>query len=86
MFTTYILFSTIRDKYYIGYTGDDLSVRVRKQNSNHKGFTGFTADWQVVYFEEYLTKKEAIQREKEIKQWKSRRMIEKFIGLEHPDL
>jgi len=86
MFITYILFSAICDKYYIGYTGDDLLVRVRKHNSNHKGFTGISADWQIVYFEEYLTKKEAMQREKEIKQWKSRRMIEKLIGLEHPDL
>jgi putative endonuclease len=86
MFLTYILFSAIRDKYYIGYTGDNLLERVRKHNSNHKGFTGFTADWRVVYVEEYLTKKEAMQREKEIKQWKSRKMIEKLIGLEHPDL
>ncbi|MDP1799991.1 MAG: GIY-YIG nuclease family protein [Bacteroidota bacterium] len=39
MFCLYILFSPTKDKYYVGHTGDDLVERIRKHNSNHKGFT-----------------------------------------------
>ena len=85
-FYVYILYSSFKNKYYIGFTGDDLAERIRKHNSNHKGFTGNIGDWKIVYQEEFQTKLEAMKREKEIKGWKSRKMIEKLIGLEHPDL
>ena len=81
----YILFSSSRNKYYIGYTGDNLEDRLRKHNSNHKGFTGSKNDWKIVYTESYHTKEQAYQRERELKKWNSRKLIEKLIGLEHPD-
>jgi len=76
MFTFYILYSSKRNSYYIGYTGDEITERLRKHNSNHKGFTGGFGDWEVVYSEKYETKTLALQREKEIKSWKSRKRIE----------
>ena len=85
-FYVYILYTPLKNKYYIGFTGDLLSERIRKHNSNHKGFTGNIGDWELVYQEEFKTKSEAMKREKEIKSWKSRKIIEKLIGLEHPDL
>lgn len=78
MFHLYIIFSPTKNKYYIGHTGDDLVERIRKHNSNHKGFTGGIGDWELKYSEEYVTKSEAMKREKEIKSWKSRKMIEKL--------
>jgi GIY-YIG catalytic domain len=57
MFSFYILFSSNLDKYYIGHTGDDITERIRKHNSNHKGFTGKVGDWKLVYSENYPTKK-----------------------------
>lgn len=78
MFHLYILFSPTKNKYYIGHTGDDLVERIRKHNSNHKGFTGGIGDWELKYSEEYVAKSEAMKREKEIKSWKSRKMIEKL--------
>jgi putative endonuclease len=63
-----------------------MDERLRKHNSNHKGFTGKTADWNLVYTEHYQTKEKAVAREAQIKNWKSRKMIEKLIGLEYPDL
>jgi putative endonuclease len=81
MFLTYILFSNILKKYYIGHTGESIEERLRKHNSNHKGFTGSIADWEVKYSEEFQTKSEAYQREMQIKKWKSRIMIEKLIGV-----
>ncbi|MEM6829549.1 MAG: GIY-YIG nuclease family protein, partial [Bacteroidota bacterium] len=45
----YILHSKKSDRYYVGATCDDLLERLRKHNSNHKGYTGKTDDWLVVY-------------------------------------
>ena len=81
----YILFSSSAGKYYIGYTTQRIQERLRKHNSNHKGFTGKSEDWLVVYTESYPTKSLAYSREREVKEWKSRRQIEKLIGSAHPD-
>jgi hypothetical protein len=32
------LFSEKRNKYYVGSTGDPLDERLRKHNTNHRGF------------------------------------------------
>ena len=79
-FTVYILYSTFKSKYYIGFTSDDINERLRRHNTNHRGFTGGIGDWIIVYTEQFSTKQEAMQREKQIKNWKSRKMIEKLIG------
>ena len=81
MYTVYILYSASKSKYYIGFTGDVMSERLRKHNSNHKGFTGSNPDWQIVHTENYDGKLDAIRREKTIKAWKSKVMIQKLIGL-----
>jgi len=86
MYNVYILYSTLRDSYYVGFTGDSLEERLRKHNSSHKGFTGRVPDWRIVYTENFSNKSDAMSREKEIKKWKSRKMIEKLIGLAHSDL
>ena len=52
MYFTYILFSKSLNKYYIGSTSD-IQERIRKHNSNHKGFTGKTNDWELVYTEKF---------------------------------
>ena len=80
MFYLYILYSTSKNKYYVGFTGDSLNERLRKHNTNHKGFTGGSGDWQLKYSEDFETKTEAIAREKQIKKWKSRKLIEDLIG------
>jgi putative endonuclease len=88
MYFFYILFSEGLNKYYIGHTAN-LEERIKKHNSNHKGFTGKLSDWKVVYCEEFSSKSLAYAREREIKNWKSRTRIEKLIdpvGSEHPGL
>ncbi|HET6722785.1 MAG TPA: GIY-YIG nuclease family protein [Chitinophagaceae bacterium] len=81
-----MLYSTSKDICYVGHTGDDLNERLRKHNTNHKGFTGKIGDWRIVYTEFYKTKSESYLRELEIKKWKSRKKIEQLIGFEHPDI
>ena len=79
MYFVYILFSEALNKYYIGSTSDSLDERIRRHNSNHKGFTGSAPDWVLVYHELCSDKTFAIKREKQIKAWKSRLMIEKLV-------
>ena len=91
-FYIYILYSCVKNKYYVGYTRNELKERIRKHNTNHKGFTGKVSDWILVYTEMCNNKNEAMRRESQIKSWKSSIIIEKLIkeyssvGLEHPDL
>ena len=47
----------IDNRYYIGHTGDDLQERLRRPNSNHKGFSGGIGDWTIVYTETFLVKR-----------------------------
>jgi putative endonuclease len=77
------LFSPTKNKYYIGHTGHDLKERLRKHNSNHKGFTGKINDWKIIYTEGFETKELAYKREREIKSWKSRIRVERLTGSEH---
>ncbi len=76
---TYILYSETLDRYYIGSIRDLLSERLYKHNHQHKGFTSVVSDWKVVYQEEFTDYVKAHCREKEIKGWKSRKMIERLI-------
>jgi len=85
-FYFYILYSLRRNKHYIGHTGEDLNERLRKHNSNHKGFTGKGDDWEIAYFEVFETKNMAYARERTVKSWKSKKRILRLIGSGHPDL
>ena len=77
----YILYSAIMDKYYVGHTSDQLSERIRKHNTDHKGFTGGKGDWELKYMEAFTEKSLAYAREREVKKWKSRKMIQKLISI-----
>ncbi|MCH6235891.1 GIY-YIG nuclease family protein [Cognataquiflexum rubidum] len=76
----YILYSKNLDKYYVGHTCDVLDERLRKHNSNHKGFTGNSPDWKLVYKEEFEDKKSAYARERQIKSMKRRKKIIELIN------
>ena len=78
MWYTYILYSNEIDKYYIGYT-DDLEWRLRRHNEGWGKFTKRGIPWKLVYSEKFLTKSEAMKREREIKGKKSRKYIEALI-------
>ncbi|WP_343854273.1 GIY-YIG nuclease family protein [Algoriphagus jejuensis] len=75
----YILYSPSAGRFYVGHTCEKLEERLRKHNSNHKGFTGKKNDWNVVYFEEFGSKSDAYKRERQVKSWKSKKRIEELI-------
>ena len=76
---TYILYSLSRDRYYIGHT-DDIEDRLKRHNDGWGRFTKSGIPWNLVYFETFQTKSEAIKRELEIKRKKSRKYIERLTG------
>jgi putative endonuclease len=85
----YILHSNNLNKFYIGVT-HNIDERLRRHLSNHKGFTGTTADWTLCYYEKFESMQLAKQREKQLKKWKSAKRISELIqkssaGSDPPD-
>jgi len=74
----YILYSKKLDKYYTGYC-EDISTRLTKHNFGSTPSTKPGIPWIMVYYEQYDTKTEAIKREREIKNKKSRKYIKYLI-------
>ena len=86
MYFVYIIYSPKLNKYYIGFTAD-INDRLAKHNSKSKGFSNLGKPWQLVYSEKFDTKKEAMSREKQLKNWKNRERLQALFkaGSEHPD-
>ncbi len=75
MFTVYVLYSSIHDKIYIGYTSN-LIQRIWNHNfGKDKSFTKNFRPWLVIYCEYFETKSEAMRREKELKTFQGRKFI-----------
>jgi putative endonuclease len=62
MFYTYILLNGKKNKYYYGSTGN-LNDRLKEHNNGKVKFTKAFRPWNIIYFEEYLTRSEAYRRE-----------------------
>ena len=76
----YILYSNKADKFYIGYTTNP-EKRLFDHNGGKNRFTRVYRPWRLVYQESFNDKTEAIKREKQLKNWKSRKQIEKLINI-----
>ena len=80
MYFVYIIYSKKRDSFYIGYTAN-INSRITKHNAGATISTKSGIPWELVYSEQYVTKTEAIKREKAIKKKKSRKYIEYLITM-----
>ena len=74
MYTLYILHSKTFDRYYVGYT-NNLVRRLSEHNRIKRKFTDAGIPWIVVYTEIFMSKKDAMSREKFIKLKKSKKFI-----------
>ena len=83
MFYFYILYSEQLDRFYVGHC-QDLEQRLERHLSNHKGFTAKAKDWEIVYSEEFPSKSLAYARERQVKNWKSKKAILELI--DHKDI
>ena len=79
LYYVYVLYSQRYDKIYIGYTSN-LEARLASHNElSKKGWTVRYRPWRLVYKEKYSNKKDAMQREKELKSHRGRDFIRSLI-------
>jgi putative endonuclease len=78
-FHLYVLQSQSTGRYYIGQT-QGLEERVSYHNANYSKSLRNRGPWLLVYKEEYPTRVEALRRERQIKSWKDRAMIERLVS------
>jgi putative endonuclease len=79
-FHVYILYSESCDKYYIGQTMN-IDQRMAEHNAGRGGsFSSKCSSWKLMHSETFPTRTEAVRREREIKNKKSRRYIEWIIA------
>ncbi len=78
MFHIYILYSKVFDRYYIGQC-EDIDARLIRHNNKGVPSTKPYVPWKLAYSEVFNTRAEAVAREKEIKNKKSRKYVENLI-------
>mgnify|MGYP004748642133 CR=1 FL=1 len=78
VYYVYILQSQVDGRFYIGQT-QDLSLRVEKHSKGYSTYTSKFRPWNLVWFTEVDTRKEAMKLEKQIKGWRSRQRIIKLV-------
>jgi len=78
-FYTYALYSKVHDKIYIGFTSN-LEGRLLYHNQfATKGFTMKFRPWEIIFYETFLTKEDAMKREKQLKSANGRLFIRSLI-------
>lgn len=66
MFYVYVLRSIKYNRFYTGST-DNLEKRLKEHNSGKTKSIKAFIPWEIIYKEEYLTREEAVMREKYLK-------------------
>ena len=79
MFYTYIIQSQKNGKYYTG-SCSDIDERIKRHNEGATPSTKTGRPWKLVYSESYESNSDALKREREIKNKKSRKYIEYLIS------
>ena len=67
------------DRYYIGYTSD-VNDRLRHHNSRANKSTRDGIPWNLIYCENFQTKREAWLRERQIKSYKGGEAFKKLVN------
>lgn len=70
MYYVYFLKSQTSERIYIGYSSN-LKQRLHEHNAGTQSATKYGIPWKLVYYEAYISEKDARLREKQIKQFKS---------------
>jgi len=78
MYTVYILKSLKDTKHYIGYTSD-LDRRIEDHNRGKSKSVKHRGPFKLIYKECFMTKKEALFRERQIKRYKGGEAFKKLV-------
>ena len=71
MYYIYILYSKKLQKKYIGFS-EDLKERINQHNTKKVPFTSRGTPWQLIYYQAFVNKKDAMEEEKFLKTGKGR--------------
>ncbi len=74
-YTTYILFSKSKNKFYVGHT-NNISRRLTEHNSGQTKSTKAGSPWELIFTKEFELKSDAYQLEMKIK----KRGIYRFLN------
>lgn len=80
MYYVYILKSKKNNKLYKGLT-TDLKRRFREHNAGNSKFTGDNRPWELLYYEAFINKDDAIREEKFLKSGKGRERIKYLFSI-----
>lgn len=78
MFYVYILYSKNLNKRYVGFTGKNVKARLVEHKSGVVPFTSKTKDWEVIYYQGFISKSDAVAEERFLKSGKGRERL-KFL-------
>lgn len=79
MYYVYVIRSLKDNRNYIGYT-NDLSRRLQEHNRGKSKSVKYRGPFELIYYEEYTSRVEAIHREKQIKNYKGGEAFKKLIN------
>jgi putative endonuclease len=78
MYYTYILKSLKDGIRYVG-SGENVFERLRRHNKGDYRFTKGHRPWELIYKEEYVSRAEAMRKEKLLKSGQGRQFLDKFL-------
>ncbi|PIP87469.1 endonuclease [Candidatus Campbellbacteria bacterium CG22_combo_CG10-13_8_21_14_all_36_13] len=81
MFIVYAIYNQKHNKIYIGQTKDiEDRLDLHKSKVFHKSYTSrFDGQWKLIYKEQVPDRQTALRREKELKSFRGREFIKKYI-------
>ena len=86
MYWGYIIYSTSKDRYYIGSTNVGIETRLKRHNDGWTSSTKSGAPWLLKYVRKFESKAAALKWERDSKKMKSRVFIEQLIKSEENEL
>jgi putative endonuclease len=66
MFFVYLIYSKSFGKFYVGFTSN-LEGRLAQHNAGENRSTKYQGPWELVYYEAFRSKRDALIREKKLK-------------------
>ena len=79
MYFIYVLYSKVANRFYTGYT-KNIDKRLKHHNLGLNRWSRRGIPWELVYSEDYKTKKEALRRERFLKTGKGREELSARIA------
>lgn len=79
MFYVYLLESLADKSWYIGFT-NDLKDRFKRHNAGENKYTKTKKPWKLIYYEAYVSKKDALGREMFLKSGSGRRFLKNQLN------